>query len=106
MQTGADQNKSPTSPAKPKEFTGCTKDTEYWHEDGNVVLLVENVAFKLHAARLAGYCGYFHTLFRGPGRLLSIALTGEAAGCRLYLVTVKLCLLSFRNLLKVLHSPL
>ncbi|KAM5531981.1 hypothetical protein V8D89_014381 [Ganoderma adspersum] len=105
-QTGTVQHESPTSPAKPKEFMGCTKDTEYWHEDGDVVLLVEDVAFRLHAPRLAGYCGYFHTLFSGPGRLGAIALTGEAKGCRVYLVTLKLCLLSFKNVLKVLHSPL
>ncbi|KAI1786268.1 hypothetical protein LXA43DRAFT_1099413 [Ganoderma leucocontextum] len=100
-QTGAE---SPTSRTEFNVFRQWIEDEDFWYEDGDVVLLLGSTAFKLHASRLAGYCGYFHELF-SPGRLMGTALAGEAKGRRVYHVTPELSVANFKHLLKVLESP-
>ncbi|KAI0349905.1 hypothetical protein OH77DRAFT_1431563 [Trametes cingulata] len=38
------------------------QSTQFWYPDGNIILIVEGVGFKLYRARLAAYCHYFANL--------------------------------------------
>ena len=105
MQTGARQREAQTSRAEPNYVVQCIQDKDFWYWDGNVILLLGNTAFKLHASRLASYCGYFRDLF-APGGFTGVALAGEAEGCSIYYVPPELSTGSFKHLLRALESPL
>ena len=96
----SNQHESPTSRTKPNELRRqYTKDEHFWYEDGDVALLVGSKVFRLHASRLAGYCGCFYGLFSQ----VDAAPTTEIERCRVYSVTTALSLTSFKNLLGVLY---
>ena len=83
----------------------CVRDKDFWYWDGNVILLLGGVAFKLHASRLVSYCGYFRELF-APGTPKGLRLAGELDGCGAYYVPPELSTSSFKHLLSALESPL
>ncbi|KAM5539171.1 hypothetical protein V8D89_007044 [Ganoderma adspersum] len=91
--------------AEPERIVECTKDEDFWYWDGNVVLLLTGIAFKLHASRLESYCGYFRELF-SRGNLTGLAVEGDPEGCIAYYVPPELSTSSFKDLLRALDSPL
>ncbi|CAE6375702.1 unnamed protein product [Rhizoctonia solani] len=57
---------------------GLSRDEYYYFSDGNVVLLVANVLFRLHSSLLSRECEMFKNMFSRPTRLApSMSLDGS-----------------------------
>ncbi|KAH7334216.1 hypothetical protein B0J17DRAFT_672607 [Rhizoctonia solani] len=60
-------------------FPGLSRDEHYYFQDGNVVLLVGNVLFRLHSSLLSRECEMFRNMFSKPARLgSSMSLDGPS----------------------------
>ncbi|KAH9937913.1 uncharacterized protein BXZ73DRAFT_44668 [Epithele typhae] len=78
-----------------------TRDTEVWYHDGNVVLVAEDVAFRVHRSILeASKSAVFRTLFEVPQPLPAAA--DHLDGCPV--VHVSDCAYDMREFLAVLYS--
>ncbi|RPD75737.1 hypothetical protein L226DRAFT_386941 [Lentinus tigrinus ALCF2SS1-7] len=78
-------------------------DTEFWYADGNVVIKVDKSLFKLHRDRLAGVSVYFAKLFGSHSGSNNYA---SVDGCPVYPVRPGITPTSFRNILRVLDTPI
>ena len=42
----------------------ATRDSEYWFEDGNLILLAQGVSFRIYKGLLAEHSSFFHSMFQ------------------------------------------
>ncbi|KAI0692577.1 hypothetical protein C8T65DRAFT_699468 [Cerioporus squamosus] len=90
----------PSADANPELLNGNKRCAEFWYPDGNVVILVQDTAFKLYKARLSKYSIVFAGRFgedSGEGR-------PTMEGCPVYEME-GLNVDDFRQFLEALETP-
>ncbi|RPD60485.1 hypothetical protein L226DRAFT_386856 [Lentinus tigrinus ALCF2SS1-7] len=87
-------------PVGPGRWLG-SRDHQFWYSDGNIVIRLEGVLFKLHRSRLERYCTTFCELF-------ATKPDGDETidGCPAYEAPPELSLQGFKDVLAVLEEPL
>lgn len=63
-----------------------TKNERFWHLDGNIIVNIDNIHFKLHRSRLAQVSEYFAELFDRKDGLVGAGLE-EIDGRPVYTIT-------------------
>ncbi|KAL5639356.1 hypothetical protein ACGC1H_006758 [Rhizoctonia solani] len=79
------------------------KDPDYYFEDGSVVLLVQDVLFKIHASLLKAQSQVFQDMFTMPVGNAANSIEGISDQDPIVIPQVKPH--QFRNLLKMIYSP-
>lgn len=51
---------------RPKSEPETIKHPDYWYDDGNVVIQIDNTQFKLYRGQLSRHSAYFADLFKEP----------------------------------------
>ncbi|CUA70824.1 hypothetical protein RSOLAG22IIIB_09163 [Rhizoctonia solani] len=88
------------------EATACDnapRDPDYYFEDGSIILLLEDVLFKVHATLLKSQSQVFEDMFAMPAGNVSSRTEGTSDQDPVIIPQVKPS--QFRNLLKMLYSP-
>ncbi|CAE7104546.1 unnamed protein product [Rhizoctonia solani] len=96
------------------DLTGFSRDEHYYFQDGNIVLLVGNVLFRLHSSLLSRECEMFRNMFSKPTRIASsmsldgaseMPKKGKEGGCdENPIIMPQLRPQSFRNFLLAVYG--
>ncbi|CAE6391715.1 unnamed protein product [Rhizoctonia solani] len=79
------------------------KDPDYYFEDGSVVLLVQDVLFKIHVSLLKAQSQVFQDMFTMPVGNAANSIEGTSDQHPIVIPQVKPS--QFRNLLRMIYSP-
>ncbi|CAE6501460.1 unnamed protein product [Rhizoctonia solani] len=88
--------------AKP-EKANYSRDPDYYFEDGSIILLVQDVLFKIHASLLKAQSQVFKDMFAMPSGDAASITEGSSEQRPIVIPQVKPP--QFRNLLKMIYTP-